>query len=290
MPVRIPGGGEVPRTGLLFEVSEATALTDCSVSLVQPEERVRRGPLFKGENLGPLACIGFALLRLPERAESGEADVQAVASADVRCHAAVSADVWLLPGGRYLLVPLSLHSGEQPVRATCVCVSSRQVAVTEQPLDGRTIRAAWAAYARSHDPTGGEIFHGAVLHMGKGEGGSVVALVDNRGEGFLRVELSLQSECMRYSRGQGATSDWLAPGDAQILQVGVPGDGSGGAVSWNSQHRFHMQGRSPTAATAAGVVASEDDDDVFPWHEPTLSRPEGDGLLHVPFHLPDLLA
>jgi hypothetical protein len=273
-PVQIPCGS-VPSAGLLLEVREATVLTECSISLVQPEERVRQGPLFQGENLGPLACIGFILLRLS--AESEEAGT-AVASSDMRCHAAVSAEVWLSPGERYLLVPLSLHSGA-PLLATCVCVSSRQVAIKEELLDMSTIRAAWAAYARSHDPTGGELFHGAVLHMGKGEGGSIVALLDNLGAGFLRVDLTLQSDCMCYSRGQGATSDWLKPGEAQLLQVGVPGDGSGGAVSWASQHRFHMQGRSPDSTASAAAS----------WHEPPLSRPndDDDETFHAPFRLPD---
>ncbi|CAK0863783.1 unnamed protein product [Prorocentrum cordatum] len=92
----LPGGSQVPCAALELEVFETT---ECAVSLVQLEERLRGGPLWQGD-VEPLACIGFVLLSM------GGADAPvAVAAANLRCRAAASAECWLKPGMTYLMAP-----------------------------------------------------------------------------------------------------------------------------------------------------------------------------------------
>jgi len=136
-------------------------------------------------------------------------------------------------------------------------------------LKREAIRAAWAAYARSNDPSNGEQFHGGVLYMGKAEGGSVVALAENHGNGYFKVELALESDCLRFSRVESETFDWLQPGWGQILQVAVPDAAKDrdGSVSWHSKYKFHVKGSSPDT----------------PWHCPPVEPEEGN--LHAPFCL-----
>lgn len=233
--------GRPPRLGM--ELSTPAAAAECSLSLSQPEERARQGPLFPGLPKEE-ACIGFVLLK--NESEGGlecglPATVEAVAS--MRSVSSVSADCWLAPSSSYTLVPLSLPWGPD-VPAALAAFSSRPVELREAELSIGQVRTAWAAYARSTCDRG-ESFRGATLYMGKAEGGAVVALAENHGSGHLCVELSLSSGSLLCSRGAPLTTDWLPPGYAQVLQVAVPGEGSRGSAGWRSQHKFQMTSRSP---------------------------------------------
>merc|ERR1712129_570895 len=133
--------GVVPYVGLEIEAFETT---ECSVSLLQPQERLRAGifdSLFE-----PLACIGFVVLPI-SGPSAPLVDVQKAAAATrMHCRAAVSVDCWLQPGHSYVVVPLSFHDGA-PLPVTCACVSSRPVLMQQRSLHPAEIAAAWAAYA-----------------------------------------------------------------------------------------------------------------------------------------------
>jgi len=248
---------DVPCVGILLEASE---MTECSLSLAQPEERTRQGPLYKDLE-EHFSCMGFVLL-CPET----DAGALAVATAHIRSRAIVSADCWLQPKRSYILVPMSVHVGA-PLSASFACVSSRHVVLKEHRLKREAVRAAWVAWTKWNDPTGGEHFHGATLFMGKAEGGAIVALAENRGEGYFGVDLHISTDKMRFWRRLPSTSDWLPPGYGQILQVAVPDSTSGGSVSWRSSHTFYMKGKSPEAS----------------WHSPDI--PSDEDCLHAPFRL-----
>jgi len=262
-PVHLPSN-DVPCVGLVLKASETT---ECCLSLVQPEERIRKGPLYKSLSSEPEACIGFVVMNSSSsKAGAGGKAAAHTPSAHMRCRAAVNADCWLQPNRSYTVVPLCLHPGA-PLAATWACVSSRKVAFEECHLDRDTVRAAWAAYARSNCESS-ENFHGAVLHLGKAEGGAVVALAENTTPGYFSVELSFHSEGLHYSRRKAVTSDWLPPGHGQILQVAQPNTGSGGSAGWRSQHKFQMTSKGP------GKLV----------HNPPVGA-EGSGDLHTPFRL-----
>lgn len=249
---------DVPCVGVVLETAETT---ECSLSLAQPEERIRSGPLCETHVDQSPTCMGFVLLR---RETSGCAE--AVAAAHMRSRSTVSADCWLQPRGAYILVPLSLHIGA-PLVVSCACVGSRHVSLKKHRLKREAVRAAWSAWTRGNDPTGGEQFHGAILYMGKADGGAIVALAENRGTGYFGVELSISSLNLRFSRASPTTVDWIAPGHGLILQVAVPDGSSGGSVSWRSAHTFYMKAVVPETA----------------WHSPSI-HDESDSL-HTAFAL-----
>lgn len=250
---------KVPLVGLTLKVAETT---ECSISIVQPEERIRQGPLYDNQ-LGPMACVGFVLLRLRGAEGCGEA----VAIGHMRCRTVVSADCWLQPGCSYLLVPLSLHSGPQAVPVVFACVSSRLVVTSERSLSQSSARAAWAAYARYGSRGDATDFHGAKLHCAKSRGSAIVTYAENRSStGYFRAECNFESAELSYSRGSHKTSDWLPPGYGQLVQVAMPSAETGAA--WSSSNAFQMTYWSPKP----------------PWHSPEV-EPNGDGL-HTPFQLP----
>jgi len=253
IPARIPSG-ETSCVGMSLEVFE---VTECSLSLVQPEERIRQGPLYT-DLFEQLACVGFVVLCT----DGGSCTV--IAKARMRCRSTVSAECWLEPGRSYIVVPLSMHAGSS-LDVTCVCVSSRPVLVNERTLDPVGIRAAWVAYARSCPEHERSRFHGATVYTQKADGGAVVAYAENRGNGFFNAGFTFESDGLRYSRGWAVTSDWLSPGQGQLLQVALPDDDSGGNVGWRSSTNFRMSHVPPFP----------------PWHTPDVGN-EAHGL-HVPF-------
>jgi len=254
-PVHLPGSGMAPCAGVEVEASE---ITECCISLVQPSMRLRGGP-FHPQQSGPLACMGFVLLPLDS---GGKLSICASAVAQFRHAATVSADCWL-QAGRHLLVPLSVHQGPS-LEATWAFVSSRRVSLKERPLDAQTLKHAWAAYARDRDPEGIP-FHGATLRLGKSDAGAVVACAENPTERYLQLQLSFRSQCMRYSRGLAEVSDWLPPHSGKILQVAEPHGSEEKVVTWHQSHTFRMTDQAPET----------------PWHSPAL---QGGSLdLHRPF-------
>jgi len=130
-------GDDVPSVGLALTASETA---ECSVILAQPEERLRRGPLYKNYSL-PLAGIGFALLDV---SPDGGGGPTVVGTAKLHHRAGVSADFWLQAGHSYLLVPLSVHQGA-PLGATLACFSSRPLELSEQRPSWEAAEAARAA-------------------------------------------------------------------------------------------------------------------------------------------------
>jgi len=238
MPVELPGG--CPRTGLEVEASE---MTECSISLMQPGQRLRGGA-YHPQPSEPAACIGFILLRL-EGGHGGLRQGSVVALAQMQHSGAVSTDCWL-PPGRYLLVPLSVRRG-LPLPATWAFVSSKKVKLSERKLEQEALKTAWMAYARETDPQG-EDFHGAVLRLGKSEAGAVVVLVENLTDKHLRVQFAFKSDCLRFSRGKSEVIDWLAPGYGQILQVAQPSSDLEKPVFWSETHTFRMTPHVPQQA------------------------------------------
>jgi len=245
--VSLAGGGQY-RSGVSLRVS---AKTDCSVSLVQPDERLARAP-----GSAPLIAAGFVVLQ-----QDGNSVVEV---ARVRRSSHLSVDCRLSPEHSYLVVPLSLHSGP-PAAATVACVSAvgKPVTLQERRVGVDLSRRAWMEYARRLDREPVR-FRDAVLRVAKGEGGYVVVVAENHGAGYLQVEYTIASNTLRFSRGQSATRDWLPPKHAMLLQFGSPIDPSGSS-SWQSSHKFQLVMQPPSQAL----------------HQPPL--PAGD--LHAPFRL-----
>jgi len=248
--------GMPPTAAMVLEVLETTEI---SISLVQPSQRMRGGPFFPNLQ-GPMACLGFVVLRI---GPTGEISTAAVA--DIKRMPLVSAECWLEPG-RYLLVPLSLHSGPA-LTATWACFSSRRVLLSQRTLAMNEVRLAWAEHAKANSD-GGHPFHGAQLHIGRASGGCIVVYAENPATNrmLFKVGVTLSSSSFQYARGQDTTTDWLSPGQGQILQFVQPDGKSEGSVSWSSTHTFGM-----TFSAPAGAL-----------HNPNL--PAGDHLL-TPFSL-----
>lgn len=245
--------GAAPCTALVVDVSETT---ECTFSLVQPGGRLRGGPLFPHLQ-GPLACIGFVVLRLGYGREEAT-----VAHAGMARRAIVSADCWLDPG-RYVLVPVSMHAGTT-VEATLACHTSRPVVLKEQKLEAEGVRDAWVAYTKASSGPPAQ-FHGAEMYISKSDGGCFVAYVENPGENNMhcRVEIAFKTESLGFSRGSATSADWLAPGQAQIVNIAQPIQSEDVRCSW--AHTFGM------SKTPAG---QKHDPDVQP----------GDQL-HTPFRM-----
>lgn len=141
--------GEAPLHGLSFQVQE---VTECSFSLVQPEARLRKGPLYADLAHHQEAQIGFVLLR------TGPQGATVDATAHLRCKSAVSLDCWLQPGQAYLLVPFGFHRSQRPLPATLACFSSRPVVLQDQRVGIQAVNAARGALAphvSSRDQRGG---------------------------------------------------------------------------------------------------------------------------------------
>lgn len=157
-PLRLQPGGPAAR-GLTFR-AEQTA--ECCVTLAQPEERLRRGPLFRDHSL-PLSAIGFALLELPPT--GGE---RLVATAPPRQRALVSVDCWLKAGKSYMLVPFC-GRGAAAVEACATLFTSRPIEPKEAAL-GAAARSAAADALAPQAPRLGPAFWGPGLPGLRGVG------------------------------------------------------------------------------------------------------------------------
>lgn len=262
IPLQLPSL-TVPLVGLAIEVAETT---ECCVTLAQPEERIRLGPL-AASDLGPLACMGFVIVEVQNsRGGSIPKESKPLAVGQLRSRAVISADCWLRAGCSYLLVPLSLHPGPE-VPAVCAIVSSKVVTVSERRIPFEAARAAWATYARGGHR---DSFHSAVIYETKGSGGAIVTVAENRGHGHFNVELSYTSDppgCLMFSRQSSNTSDWLAPGYGQILQIALQNGEHKGSMGWRSKRSYNIN---------MFVVGKT-------WHSPDLVKSDID--IHAPFKL-----
>lgn len=262
MATQLPGGTQVPMQGWVLNVSETT---ECSLCITQPELRTREGPIFADLKLGDLACIGLVLVSA--EGPPGFETMVVHALAHPRCQAVVSTECWLKPGCSYFLIPLSAHPGTA-LPAVCSIFSSQPVTCKPKLFSKNSVHASWVAFARFRGSVSDQ-FHGARIFTAKTSGGGmVVSFAENRGRGYFRADLKiehLEGDPLTFSRGAAATSDWLAPGQAQLLQVLVPTYISGS--TWRSIQSFKMQSLKPAE----------------PSHIPDL----GSDLtgLHRPFHL-----
>jgi len=247
MPTPLPGSGTAPSKGWRLRVTE---MTECCLTIAQPQDRARSGPMFQSLNLGAIAAAGFVLVCV----DGGQRkSLTATTVGHPRCRAVVSADCWLKPGLSYFLLPLSLLEGPE-VPAVFSCFSRKTVQIQEHVFSHDAVLAAWTAFIRSNSREA-DNFHGAKVYIAKSHGGMVACMAENHGRGFFQVELDFQQfeECkLNFSRGTGRTKDWLAPGQAQILQVMVPAGGSGG---WRSSQRYEMRFMKPQQAVHSPDLA-----------------------------------
>lgn len=227
MPTELPGGLGLPSSGWQLTVSETT---ECCLTVAQPQDRAKPGPLFRALNLGPIVVAGFVLV---EASSSQKLSVAAVGHP--RSRAVVSADCWLKPGVSYFLLPLSLHENTaMPVVFSCF--SRKAVQIQEHTFSESAVLASWGAFIKSSDQSP-DNFHGAKVYTAKSGGG----MAENHSRGHFAAELtfnSIEDGKLLFSRRSGITKDWVAPGQAQILQVVLP-QGSGGG--WRSNQRYEMR-------------------------------------------------
>lgn len=260
--LRLPKGA-APTTGLLIEVTGRAA--DCTLSLVQPGERLRQGgPFFPHLQKEPLAAIGFVVLSLDGRSPDPVAALGHMGPRPI-----ISAECWLDPG-RYILVPLSLHTGA-PLDVSVACHSSQPLSLTHQELAMDEVREAWGAYAKALSGPASINFHGAELHLGKSVGGCVVAYAENLSAEpnlHFNVQLTFHSTVLSFSRRASVTSDWLAPGEAQVLHLATPSHAEV-QVRWRSEHAFSLTDQAPVAKASR--------------HGPPLMQNCPEQQLHLPF-------
>jgi len=273
VPLQLPRH-EVPHVGYELEVFETT---ECSFSLVQPEERTRGGSLI-ADLFEPCTCIGFVVLSLDSSASAEPClkEGRPVGLAKMKCREAVSTECWLQAGRTYLVVPLNLNGGAA-VKATCACVSNRPVVMQRRNLSSSVVRAAWAAYAKSCPSADQREVGGAVLYQQKAEGGSCVIYAENRSRGYFNVDSSFSGHGLRCSRGWTLTNDWISPGHGQILQVVVPDAESDGSIGWRTEQRFQMTPFPPAAASHSPELPHAD--------RGSRSSDRSAVSLHIPFRL-----
>lgn len=277
-----------PTTGVVIEVPESEGKVDCHIVLHQAEKRLRYGPLFKGA-FEPLADIGIVVLPLGGEQESRPAAAKclwgalspsacsrakwlpsAVAVGRIRHRPTVPVECCLQPG-KYIVVPLSIHTGTNR-KLQIVCNSSSPVSMEVQALEPEQMRSAWAAYALHRTAGEGEKFQsrrldcGAELLLTQGSGSAVVALALNASAKPLNVEMRLVSEGLRYSRKQNKSADYLMPGQAQVVQVAFP-DPLGKMPLWLHDIRLEVCDVPPAKLR----------------HTPELSKGKVMGTLHTPF-------
>ncbi|CAE7642131.1 sol [Symbiodinium sp. CCMP2592] len=231
MPTELPGSLVLPSSGWLLTVSETT---ECCLTVAQPQDRAKPGPLFRSLNLGPIVVAGFVLVEA-----SSPQKLSVAAVGHPRSRAVVSADCWLKPGVSYFLLPLSLHENTvMPVVFSCF--SRKAVQIKEHTFSESAVLASWGAFIKSSDPSP-DNFHGAKVYTAKSGGGMVACMAENHSRGHFAAELtfnSIEDGKLLFSRRSGITKDWVAPGQAQILQVVLPQGWGGG---WRSNQRYEMR-------------------------------------------------
>jgi hypothetical protein len=205
-----------PVSGWELQVSEPTK---CVISISQPELALRSAPLYAKLRLGPLANIGFVVVRISQPGNK----MVAISDAELQNHAVVSADCWLQPNEEYVLLPVALHPGGT-VPVYCCCLSRKEVRVTERVLEHREVQAAWAALARKLDPkpVDASEIPGARLFVASCESGVALAMAENSGADPVLVELNFQQQGQLFSRGMPSSRDTLQPGESQLLQIVMP--------------------------------------------------------------------
>eukprot|EP00929_Paragymnodinium_shiwhaense_P030493 TRINITY_DN17277_c0_g1_i1.p1 TRINITY_DN17277_c0_g1~~TRINITY_DN17277_c0_g1_i1.p1 ORF type:complete len:1019 (-),score=229.01 TRINITY_DN17277_c0_g1_i1:269-3235(-) len=204
---------------------EVTEATECSVALHQAEKRMRYGPFFKAD-YEPYFCLGFVVLKADGPGLSSAGIAEALAAARMRHRSCISAECKLEPG-KYLVVPLQMSECKSR-ELLCSIHSSKAVKAVWLKVETNVYQQAWAAYAKCKLPgeEGRHIDHKTV--QGGGEvtvvkaGAGVVAIAENRGEGYLSVQLLGSNFGWRYSRDTHVTKDWISPGYAQVLNFAVP--------------------------------------------------------------------
>ncbi|CAE7600585.1 unnamed protein product [Symbiodinium pilosum] len=170
--------------------------------------------MFRSLKLGPVVVAGFVLVEA-----SNQQRLSVAAVGHPRCRAVVSADCWLKPGVSYFLLPLSLHEREE-MPVVFSCFSRKAVQIQEHTFSESAVMASWSAFIKSTDQSP-DTFHGAKVYTAKSGGGLVAALAENHSRGYFQAELTfnaLEDGKLLFSRGANITKDWVAPGQAQILQ------------------------------------------------------------------------
>eukprot|EP00438_Fugacium_kawagutii_P021989 Skav217017 [mRNA] locus=scaffold1803:262752:264143:- [translate_table: standard] len=110
-------------------------MTECCLSIAQPQDRARSGPLFQALNLGSITAAGFVLVCVDD---SQKKSLTTAAVGHPRSRAVVSADCWLKPGLSYFLLPLSILEGPEMPAVPCNQHLTRKA--SDQHSNLRTVR------------------------------------------------------------------------------------------------------------------------------------------------------
>eukprot|EP00913_Durusdinium_trenchii_P026215 g24594.t1 len=184
--VHSDGSEEIPilieHLGLRFGPSGACALNTLKgcLTLAQPQDRARSGPVFLPLNLGKIAGAGFVLVCVDEAQQKS---LTTVTVGHPRCRAIVFS-----------------------------CFSRKTVQIQEHSFSDSAVVAGWAAFIKSSakEP---DNFHGARVYIAKSHGGMVACMAENHGRGFFQawcaqhtVSKKAQRSCA--ARWNSLSSSW----------------------------------------------------------------------------------
>jgi len=266
-----------PMKGVVVEVPApeegGDEAVECFIVLHQAEKRLRYGPLFKG-SFEPMADIGLVVLPLDSSSTAAGAWrlPRAAAVGRIRARPTVPVECSLKPG-KYLVVPLSSHTGHNR-HVEIVCDSSRLVTLKAQKLEPEQLRHAWAAYALHRDPHEAlstiqrKTIKGGELVMAQGAGTAVVVVAVNTSEDFLYSDLRLQGDGLRLSRKENHTQDCLKAGYAQVVQILLP-EAPGQLSMWMPIPSIEITPVPPYNQR----------------HKPAVNEEKAMGMLHMPFSI-----
>jgi len=215
---------------------------------------------------------GFVILRTDnDGPQFSPGAASATAVARMRHRPVVSVESTLVAGKTYLVVPLSLHTGVHR-EVTLTCRSSKSISMETLTLDAKAIQSAWVAYARYRAPDEQNVVEvvqdGGTLVATQGLGACVVALAQNTGSSYMRLNLGIVASDMRFTRGVANSVDWVRPGFAQLVQIALPKDEA--VVAWAAAPALTI--------VEAGPMAS-------PRHVPEIEKRGVGALLHRPFRI-----